>query len=70
MCFDTQGKSVEFEYLKINIYTSSRAFTRAGFESATVFSPLKLFFSLIMKDPSLSAVRYGDTNQTGLLLSI
>jgi hypothetical protein len=37
MCFGTQGKSVEFEYLKNKYFQSchtSRANTRAGFESA------------------------------------
>jgi hypothetical protein len=58
-----------FEYLKMYRASLSRGNTRAGFESATVFSPLKELSSLNKLTMPLSTVRYGDTNQTGLLLT-
>jgi hypothetical protein len=44
--------------------------TRAGFDSATLNGVENRWGSEIRYGPSLSTVRYGDTNQTGLLLSI
>jgi hypothetical protein len=58
-----------FEYLKMNRASLSRGNTRAGFESATVFSPLKELSSLNKLTMSLSTVRRGDTNQTVLHLT-
>jgi hypothetical protein len=60
---------VEFDYLKIESWHASCAFTRAGFESATVFSPLKELSSLNKLLVPLSTLRYGDTNQMGVLLT-
>jgi hypothetical protein len=70
MYFDTQRKLIYISLFENQSCPTSRDTTRAGFKTPTVFAPLKLFSSLIMKDPSLSTVRYGNTNQTGLLLSI
>jgi hypothetical protein len=73
MCFDTQQKSVEFEYLKINIFQSWHACrhnTRTGFDSATEFSPLKELSSLIKSSAPLSSVGADHTTESGLLLSI
>jgi hypothetical protein len=45
-----------FQYLKINRASLSRDNTRAGFESATVFSPLKELSSLNKVSVPLTSV--------------
>jgi hypothetical protein len=59
-----------FEYLKVNRATLRRDNTRAGFESATVFSPLKELSSLNKSSVPLSSVGADHTTESGLLLSI
>jgi hypothetical protein len=69
MCFGTHHRTDVFEYLKFNRATLRRVNTRAGFESATVFSPLKELSSLNKLLVPLSTLRCGDTNHTGVLLT-
>jgi hypothetical protein len=59
-----------FEYLKFNRATLRRDNTRAGFESATVLSPLKELSSLNKSSAPLSSVGADHTTELGLLLSI
>jgi hypothetical protein len=71
MCFDTQQKSVVFEYLKINMFQSWQTYrhnTCAGFDSAPLAS---------VEKGSPSPIRYGaplnsvgaDTKHPGHLLT-
>jgi hypothetical protein len=57
-----------FEYLKINRASLPRDNTRAGFETPTVFAPLKLLSSLVNELRAYTTVRSGDTKHLGLLL--
>jgi hypothetical protein len=72
MCYDTQGKSVESEYLKNNYFQSwhtLRHNTRAGFDSAPLVSVEKACSSIKKEGPPLGTVRYSNTNQSSLLLT-
>jgi hypothetical protein len=69
MCFDTQEFSTDddiFDYLKNQF---SHGNTRAGFESATVFSPLKELSSLNKSIAPLSSVGADHTKHSSLLLT-
>jgi hypothetical protein len=70
MCFGTHYRADLFEYLKFNRGTLRRDNTRAGFESATIFSPLKELSSLNKSSAPLSSVGADHTIELGLLLSI
>jgi hypothetical protein len=70
MCFNTHSDYDQFEFIVISVHLPARAFTRAGFESTTVFAPLKLLSSIIKYLRAYTAIRNGNTNQPGLLLSI
>jgi hypothetical protein len=70
MCFDNQYRTDVFEYLKFNRAALRRDNTSAGFESATVFSPLKELSSLKKWGAPLSGVGVDHTTVSGLLLSI
>jgi hypothetical protein len=73
MCFDTHRIATDSQNSKLKFFQSchaSRHNTRARFESATVFSPLKELSSLNKLSAPLSSVGADHTTESGLLLSI
>jgi hypothetical protein len=71
VCFDTQGKSVDFEYLKTNIFSRATLLVIIHVPGPILHlwcALKKLALQLKKEGPPLSTVRYGDINQTGLLL--
>jgi hypothetical protein len=55
---------------KVDIFEFMVISARAGFESATVFSPLKKLSSIIKRERACTTVRIGDTKVKGVVLSI
>jgi hypothetical protein len=71
MCVLRHSSEVDiFEYLKFNRATLRRDNARAGFDSATVFSPLKELSSLNKSSAPLSSEGTDHTTESGLLLCI
>jgi hypothetical protein len=62
MCYDTHSDYDQFEFIVISVHLSARAFTRAGFESTTVFAPLKELSSLNKSGLPLISVDAAQTN--------
>jgi hypothetical protein len=67
VCFDTQGKSVEFEYLKINIFSRATLLMLIHEPGSNLHHWL-LFHNQV--GPPLNAVGAAHTTHPGLLLTL